>query len=72
MDRAVNDRDVGRGAVNAMAKAAARGDLRTLGPWYAVEFLNSFACTLLTAGCYDYATDVLHATPSARLWLSAF
>jgi MFS family permease len=55
-----------------MAKAAARGDLRTLGPWYAVEFLNSFACTLLTAGCYDYATDVLHATPSARLWLSAF
>jgi MFS family permease len=37
-----------------------------------VEFANSFACTLLTAGCYDYADKVLHALPSQRLWLSAF
>ena len=46
-------------------------DLRTLGPWYAAEFLGSYSCTLLTAACYDYAHDVLHASPSAALWLSA-
>jgi MFS family permease len=43
-----------------------------LAPWYAVEFANSFACTLLTAGAYDYATDVLNESASHRLWLSAF
>mgnify|MGYP001545440625 CR=1 FL=1 len=48
------------------------GDARSLLPWYAVEFANSFACSLLTAGCYDYADHQLHATPSQRLWLSAF
>jgi MFS family permease len=46
-------------------------DLRVLTPWYAIEFLNSYAATLLTAGCYDYANKVLHASPSTALWISA-
>jgi MFS family permease len=60
--------------MTATASAAAPSLERKapLAPWYAVEFANSFACTLLTAGAYDYATDVLHASPSSRLWLSAF
>jgi MFS family permease len=47
-------------------------DLRTLGPWFAVEFLNSWACTLLTAACYDYADKVLDVRASAALWLCMF
>jgi MFS family permease len=60
--------------MSASASAAASPVERKapLAPWYIVEFANSFACTLLTAGAYDYATDVLHASPSHRLWLSAF
>jgi len=46
-------------------------DIRTLGPWYLAEFLCSYAATLFTVGCYDYATDFLKASPSSRLWLSA-
>ena len=44
---------------------------RTLLPWYIIEFLNSYAATLFCAGCYDYADEILHVTPAARLWLSA-
>jgi MFS family permease len=45
--------------------------LRLLWPWYTVEMLGSFATTLLTAGVYWYAADVLNAGDSARLWLAA-
>lgn len=47
-------------------------DLRLIGPWFAVEFLSSYSATLLTVGCYDFATSVISASPSARLWMSAF
>jgi MFS family permease len=59
-------------ALDAPAPAASLSDIRTLGPWYAVEFLNSFACTLLCTGCYDFADKQLHVTASVELWLSAF
>ncbi len=47
------------------------GDFRALWAWYAAEFLSSYACTLLTAGSYDYASRELKASASAGLWLSA-
>jgi len=46
-------------------------NIRALGPWYAIEFLNSYAATLFCTGAYDFADHELHVTPSMRLWLSA-
>lgn len=46
-------------------------DRRTLGPWYAAEFLNSFAITLYSTCAYFFAEKFLHATPVQCLWLSA-
>ncbi len=62
----------GARALEGTSDCAGIGRRPRLWPWYGVEFANSFACTLLTAGCYDYADKVLHAAPSQRLWLSAF
>jgi MFS family permease len=46
-------------------------DLRLLGPWYLAVFLNSYAVTLLCAGCYDFADVALNASAPTRLWMSA-
>jgi MFS family permease len=43
---------------------------RTLAPWFAAEFLISYASMLLITGCYDWAYT-LGATPAQRLWISA-
>jgi MFS family permease len=45
--------------------------LRLLCPWYTAEMLGSYATTLLTAGVYWYAADILKAGDSTRLWLAA-
>ena len=42
---------------------------RTLAPWFAAEFLVSYASMLLITGCYDWAY-ALGATPAQRLWIS--
>ncbi len=59
-------------STKAPSPLPAPSDLRTLGPWYAIECLNSYAATLATAGCYDYANSVLRVSPSTSLWLTAF
>jgi MFS family permease len=59
-------------AITPSAEPKARSDFRVLAPWYTIDLLNSYAATLLTAGCYDYADKVLHVAPSTSLWLSAF
>ena len=46
-------------------------DWRVLWPWYFAEGVNSYAATLLTAGCYWFATREMHASPAQGLWLSA-
>ena len=46
-------------------------NFRILAPWYAVEFLNSYACTLLLV-CIPYLLkESYHQAPSAALWQSA-
>ena len=47
-------------------------DGRTLGPWFVTEVLASFACTLLTAGSYDFADKVLGVSPRPAGALRAF
>jgi MFS family permease len=47
------------------------GVARWLLPWYGVETLVSYVTTLLNAGVYWYAAEILTAGDSARLWLSA-
>lgn len=53
-------------------KGRAGGRAAVLWPWYAAEFLGSYASTLLLSGVYDWArADPIDAGPAARLWLSA-
>jgi MFS family permease len=59
-------------AITPPATSKPLSNFRVLAPWYTIDLLNSYSATLLTAGCYDYADKVLHASPSTSLWLSAF
>jgi len=46
-------------------------DRRTLGPWFIIEGIHSYGVTLFCYGCYFYASEVLRATDTQCLWLSA-
>jgi MFS family permease len=48
-------------------------DARALGPWYTVEFVNSFACTLLLVCVPYFITDRFHSAQPTMdsLWQSA-
>lgn len=55
----------------SVARARVGSDKRTLAPWYAAEFVQSFSITLFTTAAYFYAQSELGASASERLWLSA-
>ncbi len=59
-----------------LSNAAPISDVRSLLPWFAAEFLCSYAVNLYLIACYDFATDHLHggmgASESQRLWVSSF
>ncbi len=46
-------------------------DRRILWPWYAAEFLNSFAVVLATNGVFFFARYELHCAPATLLWVMA-
>ncbi|MCL2647351.1 MAG: MFS transporter [Phycisphaerales bacterium] len=58
-------------ALSTTAASKPLSDFRSLGPWYIAAILHSYAATLFSIGCYDFADKQLHASAATRLWLSA-
>jgi MFS family permease len=62
---------IDRGPVNYPSISRPPPDARILGPWFVAVLFHSYATTLFTVGCYDFADKVLHVSAPTRLWVSA-